>query len=437
VALSWIGTIPDALREAMAGSAFWHIQHLSARMPRGERDALRRVVHHAGLVTAGLTFPDLSNARNACSEGLAGLKHDLPALLFDDGSPRDAAPLVLADALWQVTVARAVCVANGVGFPSDADVALARGARFLERLGSGNAALPGVGEAPVAAVLGHEDSVAAAIWDACLNWNIETGEAAALPSPTRLAWLGQSTPITRPEAPKAWSLRVWREGGIAVAENRIKNRPSRASAWFGNVGRRSPLSHPVPLHLLWDVGALAVLADPGPSFDSPGSEAEVSAVSAHSCLLLDGREPPEHVGATLALARVDGKKCRIEGNFSGWRQAGIPLDHAREVLFNQARCIITDRLHGAAGKRTGRHALMLRWQMGPGWDLTRENDDWIARQDGVTVVIKLPPALSWEVVTGRPSPHLAGWVSGRPAPCLIGNGGIESEVELVTSFEVR
>ena len=436
-ALSWLGAVPDPLREAMAGSASWHIQHLIARMPRGERDALRRVVHHAGLVVAGLTFPDLPNARQAWSEGLAGLKHDLPALLFDDGSPRDAAPLVLADALWQVAVARAVAVANGVGFPSDADVALARGARFLERLGSGIAALPSVGEAPVAAVLGHEDSVGAALWDACLVWNIETGEAAALSSPTRLAWLGLSPPIARPEAPKAWSLRVWREGGIAVAEHRIKNRPSRASAWFGGVGRRSPLSHPVPLHLLWDVGALSVLADPGPSFDSPDAEAQSRAVGAHSCLLIDGREPPEHVGASLLLARVDGKKCRIEGNFTGWRQAGIPLDHAREVLFNQARCIVTDRLHGAAGKRTGRHAMMLRWQMGPGWDVTREGDDWIARQDGVTVVIKLPSALSWEVVVGQPAPHLAGWVRGSPAPCFIGNGGIESEVELISSFEVR
>ena len=436
-ALSWVGPIPDALREAMAGSAFWHIQHLIARMPRGERDVLRRVVHHAGLVIAGLTFPDLPNARQAWSVGLAGLKHDLPNLFFDDGSPRDAAPLVLADALWQVAVARAVAIANGIGFPSDADVALARGARFLERLGGGIPDLPGVGEAPVAAVLTNDESVGAALWDACLTWNIETGEAAAVPSPARLAWLGLSLPTARPEAPKAWSRRVWREGGIAVAEHRIKNRPSRASAWFGTVGRRSPLSHPVPLHLLWDVGDLSVLADPGPGFDSPGQEAETSAVATHSCLLLDGREPPEHVGATLVLARVDGKKCRIEGNFTGWRQAGIPLDHAREVLFNQARCIITDRLHGASGKRTGRHAMMLRWQMGPGWEITREGEDWIARQDGVTVVIKLPAALSWEVVTGQPTPQLAGWVGGRPAPCFIGNGGIESEVELVTSFEVR
>ena len=81
--------------------------------------------------------------------------------------------------------------------------------------------------------------------------------------------------------------------------------------------------------------------------------------------------------------------------------------------------------------------MMLRWQMGPGWEITREGEDWIARQDGVTVVIKLPAALSWEVVTGQPTPHLAGWVGGEPAPCFIGNGGIESEVELVTSFEVR
>ena len=139
----------------------------------------------------------------------------------------------------------------------------------------------------------------------------------------------------------------------------------------------------------------------------------------------------------LLVGRVDGKKTRIEGRYTGWRQLGIALDHERDVLFNQARCIITDRLTPGEGKRAGRHAVSLRWQLGPGWDVTRDGDNWVAKQSGATLVIQLPSALSWEVVTGRAAPSAAGWVSGAPAPCFIGNGGIESEVELVTSFEVR
>lgn len=435
--LAFLGGAPDPLRAAMAGSAGWHIRHLIARLPTGERDMLRRVVHYAGLIVAGFTFPELPEARDAWSTGLAGLKRELPALVHDDGSPRDAAPLVLADALWQVAIARAVAAANGAGFPAAADVALARGARFLERLGGGIAALPPVGEAPVAPVLGNAESVGAALWDACVAWGIEPGEAAALASPGRLGWLGLTASAARAEAPKQWSLRVWREGGVAVAETRIKNRPSRASAWFGPLGRKSPLTHPVPLHLLWDVGEVAVLADPGPGFASPGQESAARAVSAHGGILIDGLEPADHAPAQLTLARVDGKKARIEGRYGGWRTAGVPLDHERDVLLNQARCVVTDRLSAGAGKRMGRHAVVLRWQLGAGWEVTREGDDWVARQDNLTLVIKLPAGLSWELASGRGSPSPAGWVQGVAAPCFIGNGGVEADTELVTSFEIR
>lgn len=436
-ALSFLGGVPDPVRAAMAGSAGWHIQHLIARLPTGERDMLRRVVHHAGLVVAGFTFPELPEARAAWSAGLGGLKRELPALVHDDGSPRDAAPLALADALWQVAIARSVAAANGAGFPAAADVALARGARFLERLGAGIAELPQVGEAPVAPVLDHADSIGAALWDACLSWGIESGDAAALASPARLGWLGVPVPAARPETPRAWSLRVWREGGVAAAESRIKNRPSRVSAWFGGVGRRSPLTHPVPLHLLWDVGDVAVLADPGPGFASAGQESAARAIGAHSVLVLDGLEPPEHVGAELTLGRVDGKKARIEGSYAGWRTAGVPIDHARDVLLNQARCVVTDRLSTGAGKRMGRHAVVLRWQLGPGWEVAREGDDWLARQGDLTLVIKLPSGLSWELAAGRSAPSAAGWVRGAAAPCFIGNGGVEADTTFVTSFEIR
>lgn len=435
--LSWLGSVPDELRDSMAGSASWHIQHLTARVPKGDRDVLRRVVHYAGLVIAGFTFPELPNAKDAWSTGLAGLKRELPALVFDDGSPRDVAPLALADALWQVAIARAVAGANGAGFPADADAALARASRFLERLGGGIASLPAVGEAPVSPVLSNAESVGAALWDACLGWGIESGEPSALASPDRLTWLGLPVPSQRPEAPKAWSLRVWREGGVAVAENRIKNRPARASAWFGAVGRKSPLTHPVPMQVLWDVGELQILADPGPSFWSPGQEAAARGVGAHSSLLLDGREPPEDADGELLVGRVDGKKTRIEGRYTGWRRIGIAVDHERDVLFNQARCIITDRLTPGAGKKTGRHAVALRWQLGPGWEVTRDGDNWSAKQAGATLVIQLPSALSWELVTGRGAPSPAGWVNGVASPCFIGNGGIEAETELVTSLEVR
>lgn len=438
--LGWLGdAAPDSLRAGLAGSAVWHLEHLALREPHKPEDGLRRVLHHAGRVIGGFTFPDLEPSRAAWSEGLSGLGDDLPELMFGDGSPRDLAPLALAESLWFAALARAVARANGAGFPADADAALSRGARFLERLCGNVGQLPRIGDRMVDTVLDTPDyPLAWSLWNLLVGWGVEQGEGAprAKDDP-RLAWLGLA-PGAEPAAAggKSWSMWSWREGGVALAEMKIKNKPGRVVATMGTPGRGSPLTHPAPLHLVWDVGDVVILGDPGPTLDHPELSAWLGTAGAHNVLLLDNRPPPPGTVASLDLARVDGKKARIEGHHDGWTRAGIPFTHERKILLNQARCVITDKLV-ATRTRTGRHAVQLTWQLGPGWELKQEEGAWTATLGKMTLVLQLPEGLSWNVASGRANPDPRGWVGTHPAPCLVGSGGIEGAAVFETSFEIR
>ncbi len=453
--LAWLGiTVPEPLRAAMAGSARWHLDHLRDRMPRGDVDDARRVAHHCGLVIGAFTFPDLPGARADWSEGLTGLRFDLPHVLHLDGSPRDDAPLRLEETLWYVAVARAVSRANGSSFPSAADAALVRGARCLERLAGELGALPTIGEAPLGDLLdvpGHP--LAWSLWNLVRAWGLDGGPPApGAATDPRVAWLAPhagdiaADPLAHEAAGKTWGMWVFRESGLAVAHMRIKNRPGRVVAEMGSPERASPNTHVAPLHLVWDVGDAKVLADAGPSDGAGALTAWLRSPAAHNVLLLDGHPfapltGAERVPSTLGVARVDGKKARIEGSHTGWHRIRVPLTHERDILLNQARLLITDRLV-PVGRRTGRHAVRLSWQLGPGWTLTPEPTGYLARLGDLTLVIQLPTGLAWSVHVGQIAPSPCGWVrapGGEPvaAPCLVGDGGLDGPTAFVTSFEIR
>ncbi|MES2641983.1 MAG: heparinase II/III family protein [Myxococcota bacterium] len=448
--LAWLGpAVPAHLRDAMAGSARWHLEHLRERLPRGEADHARRVAHHCGAIVGGLTFPDVPGARQAWSEGVSALRFALPDVLHPDGSPQDDAPLRLAETLWYVAVARAVARANGASFPTGADAALVRGARFLERLAGELGTLPALGEAPLGDLLHIPGRpLAWGLWNLVRAWGLDDGPPApdAADDP-RVAWLApyaghlSGEPVAHEVAGKTWSMWVFRESGLAVAHMRIKNRPGRVVADMGAPLRATHDTHVAPLHLLWDVGDTSVLADPGPSDGAGSLAAWLRSAEAHNGLVLDGHALPDGAAATLGVARVDGKKARIEGSHVGWQRLRVPLTHERDVLLNQARLIVTDRLV-PAGRRVGRHAVRLSWQLGPGWTLTPEGTGYLAKRGDLTLVIQLPAALAWSVHTGQSSPGPVGWVRAADggvlaAPCLVGDGGVDGLAEFVTSFEIR
>ncbi len=459
-ALAWgASAIPIELRQLLAGSARWHLEHLQARLPTHVDEGARRIVHLCGLVIGGFTFPAVPGARTAWSEGLTGLRWHLPNELHPDGSARDGAPARFAEMLWYVALARAVTRANGAAFPNAADAALTRGARYLERLAGEIGTLPTFGEVPLGDLLATREPLAWSLWSLVRAWGLDSGlPAFGADTDPRLAWLGGAMPAIHSEvaphgdpsgpapeaAGKTWAIWVYRESGLSVAHMRIKGRPSRVVAHMGSPGR-GPHAHPAPLNVLWDVGTTPVLADPGPAVGAGPLATWLASSAAHNGLLLDGLELEGHRLADPAIARpgvarVDGKRARIEGSHSGWQRLRISFTHERAVLLNQARLLVTDRLVPSS-PRPGRHAVRLSWQLGPGWELTPEGAGYVARLDGLTLVIQLPPALSWTLHAGEPAPNPAGWVrtdgAARPAPCLIGSGGVDGPLEMVTSFEIR
>lgn len=453
--LAWMGAdVPVGLRAAMAGSARWHLEHLRERLPKAENDHFQRVQHHCGIVVGAFTFPDLPGARAAWSGSISALRFALPDAVHPDGSPRDNAPLCLAETLWYVTLARAVSRANGASFPTGADAALVRGARFLERLAGEIGELPALGEAPLGDLLDVPGRpLAWTLWNLVRAWGLDDGPPAPkADDDPRVAWLSPNAgrlatePPSHEAAGKSWSMWVFRESGLAVAHMRIKNRPGRVVAEMGTPVWPTPATHVAPLNLLWDVGETSVLADPGPSEGAGPLARWLRSPEAHNGLRLDGLPSVEHtrsdsVATTLGVARIDGKKARIEGSHLGWHRRRVPLTHERDVLLNQARLIVTDRLV-PAGHRVGRHAVRLSWQLGPGWVLTPDGTGYLARQDDLTLVIQLPSALVWSVRSGDQKPGPAGWVRTPggavvAAPCLIGDGGIDGFAEFVTSFEIR
>ncbi|MFZ5475821.1 MAG: heparinase II/III domain-containing protein [Myxococcota bacterium] len=441
VGLAWAdGAVSTELRDALAGSAAWHLDHLRARLPLGEADGLRRVVHFAGMVVGGLTFPDLDGARAAWSEGLAGLRWHLPVEIRGDGCPVDPAPRALAEALWLVAIARAVSRANHAAFPSAADAAFARGARWLERVAGEIGTLPAVGEDASTDVLAHPYPLACSLWNLACGWGLAEGERAGPDGDPRCAWLGVRPPAPPSEPPgKTWAMWAFREGGDVVAHLRIKNRPSRVLAQMGSARRPSPMAHAAPANLVWEIGDVAVLADPGPSLGAGELARHLAGTAAHNTLTLDGAAARAPWEGRLEVARVDGRKARIAGHHLAWSRIA-PLVHHRAVLLHQQRLVVTDRLVPTA-RRPGRHALHLCWQLGAGWVVEPDGAAFVARRGDLVLAIQLDPGLAWSLVEGRDRPSPAGWVRvGRevvPAPCFVGEGGVDGERSFTSSFEIR
>lgn len=432
--LAWLGDhAPDWLRDRLAGSAAWHLEHLRDRTPD---DPARAVVHHVGRVVGALTFPDIPGAAAHAAEGLSGLGRDLPRLVHADGAPVDDAPARLLEVLWLVAIARAVAFTNGAAFPSAAEAALVRGARCCERLAGALGTLPALGDAPLGDALACTDApLAWSLWNLVVGWRLDVGGAPGADVDPRLAWLGVSPPEPATDALKTWSMWVFRESGLAVAWMPIKGRASRVVAEMGSPATPSPSTHIAPLNLLWTVGSTEVLADPGSATRGPRAS-WLRSPRSHNALLLDGHTLADVVPSELVVARVDGKKARIHGRHLGWQRFRVPLTHERDVLLNQTRLIVTDRLV-ATRARVGRHAVRLAWQLGPGWKLTRDDAGFTGKNGDLTLVIKLPTTMAWAVMEGDE----AGWVwtdGGEvPAPCLVGEGGVDGAVELVSSFEIR
>lgn len=411
---AWLGdAAPRELQALAAGSAAWHLRHLRIRLPLGPDDQHRRVAHHTGVLVGGLTFPAVPEAREAWSEAATLLGPALDELTFGDGSDRSGAPAFLAQSLWLTAIAHAVARANGVALPTRALSAWSRGVRFLDRIANENGTIPPLGEAPFGEMLALPGvPLAASLRELAIRWGLDapepvTGDARSRwflrdePPPPRGATATVAAAPTGAAAARTWASWTFAEDGLAVAVMPARGEPLRVIL-AANARSDGPLAHHAPLQLLVDVGSRPLLADPGPG--RPAREE-------HNGLVVRGFDSGE---SRLTIARVDGKKARLEGSVA------LPggARWAREVLLNQQRVRVTDRLEGVGA------TVALRWTLGTVWAIEGAEGRYTLRSGPYTVVVELPSALAWRLEPG-------------PVPAFVGAGALASGAELLSSFEVR
>ncbi len=411
---AWLGAAaPAELQALAAGSAAWHLRHLRVRLPLAAGDEHRRVAHHVGALVGGLTFPAIPEAREAWSEAASLLGPAVDELTFGDGSDRSGAPAFLAQSLWLVAIAYAVARANGVALPTLALSSWSRGVRFLDRIANDNGSIPPLGEAPFGQILELPGvPLAASLRVLAVRWGLDAPEPVT--GDPRSRWFvrderpeprggvsGPKPAATGAAAARTWTSWTFAEDGLAVAVMPVRNEALRVIL-AANTRSGGSLAHRAPLQLLVDVGASPLLADPGPG--RPAREE-------HDGLVVRGLAPGE---SRLTIARVDGKKARLEGSAS----LGGGARWAREVLLNQQRVRVTDRLEGTGA------TVALRWTIGPSWAIEGAEGRYILRSGPHTVAVELPSALSWRLEPG-------------PNPALVGAGALAAGAELLCSFEVR
>jgi hypothetical protein len=419
----WLGEELDAdLWRRMAGSADAHARFLEANLSLGaDREDHRLIAQAVGLVVAGLTWPQLDGARRWWSQGLTLLGHHLPRQLDAGGVPRDLSLSLLHRTLTLALVARATCRANSVAFPAAAEGALARGA-WLLRVAAGD-----LGDVPS---IGAEIEPPLEPWGAPAGltpWNaisaaLEGEHAAPGAAADRTAMMLAGGPLEDGDVlaiEREWVMFAFREGGFVSLHGEVKKQPSRI---LFNAGHgRGLASHQDLFQILWDIGDVPVLVDPGG--EGPGPHA---LARAHSQLLYRGEglpRPGRAVEVDLERARADGRDATIVASHDAFGPV-----HRRDVRVGGARIVVSDTLEGASGE------VEIRWPVGPAWPIgSIEGEDFTVTAGELSLKIKLDPELTWTLEEGeviRGSRREVG-------PVLVGRGRAEGTIRYRCSFEIR
>lgn len=390
--LAWLGDAASVeLRAALAGSASWHLDHLATRLPWGSQFGHRRVAHHVGRFVGGLLFRDVAGARQAWSESAAALGRELPELCFSDGSPQSGSLEFALQSAWLGTLAAVVGRANGVPLPDEARGAISRLSHFVYRIAGESGTLPPVGATGATLPVDFFPfPLSWSVWNINLALGLIEGEA----SPNadidpRRSWFFAGTATAAPASRPGWAMFSFAADGWVVATTRVRNEPVRVLT-HARAESEGPFSNSTPLSVWLDVGGAPLLVG-----------------DADNTLRVSGAVPKR---TFLRVARVDGKRSRIESGADLGAQQGWE----RDILLNQQRMIVTDRL-----ARPGQ--ISLRWSLGSDWVRDGELPNFNLKRGVHTVVVQLPASLTWRF----------------EGESVVGTGALDAGAELVSSFELR
>jgi hypothetical protein len=339
----------------------------------------------AGLVYAGILFPELPDAKEWLRVGLKNMEQEASMQILQDGGNREQSFRYLAMITDLCGLVTALLKHHGKSVPSGIEQAWIRGSGFLQAFASAPDNLPAVGD---------------------------SDDGYALSPYLRLSWQKNPRALRLP----AQHLQIFETSGYSRISGETAHGHMRFSHGKLGTACKSGHGHADALSVCWDLGSKALLTDPGTYLygGAPHFRRYFRGTSAHNTIMVDDTDQAlQNNGTAFGWIRAYSAKLIwheanihdrtvLLANHDGYSGAGIM--HWRALIYDHqlGMWIIWDRLDG-----TGEHTLALHWHI----DAPVEMMD-----DGIVIACADKP---WFVHTegGKPglyrgNEHLPlGWIS--------------------------
>ncbi len=395
----------------------------AARIAGNIRYAISQKNNHgiseaAGLMTAGLLFPELRGAARWLASGRRWFEREIRRQVYGDGSfvqhSMNYHRVLLHDCLWVLRLSEL----NGLPIAVDVTSLAAKAADFLlHMLDSESGHVPNYGANDGALFLpltacdyrDYRPTVQAAGYLAARKRNLPDGPWDEAP-----AWLFAKEALAAPFIEKAPASRRFDAGGYYTL------RGARSWCLIRCHAYRDRPAHVDMLHMdLWHRG-VNVLGDSGTykyfNPESPALDRYFKDIAAHNCVEIDGSGPLELFSRFLWLP-WPGARClehgptRFVGEHDGYDRPPWRAIHRREVrLLEDGVWSVLDEIQGS-----GSHELTLRWHLADGpCELDHERRELIVQLPcgPVALTIDGPDGLRMAVHRGGDQAgQVGGWTS--------------------------
>ncbi|HET7225384.1 MAG TPA: alginate lyase family protein [Candidatus Eisenbacteria bacterium] len=376
--------------------ALWCRDHLSL----GSSANNHLLAEYAALAVAGGAFPALVAAEPLLERGLAGIAHELPRQILDDGVPAEQAfgylPFV-----WELALAALIAgEAAGRKAPDALRARLARSLEFARAIRLPGGGMPHVGDEDDGRILlaGDDATRLDRVGDALAAW---LGQPALADDAALARVLAGRTTAPRAagdgrHAFPAGGYTVWRQGPWLVT---FDHGPL-------GLGSLAAHGHADALSVTLHHGDRAVIADPGTFayHGDPAARERCRSTPAHATVTFGGRSQSRALGPFLWGARA-----QVAAAEDGWRCEWWSGEwHWRAVEVTPQAMTVRDRVRGADA--------MLAFPLGAGAEPRLSGARADVRVGAVCAVFEAEGAGPWRIEPGEVASRFA---LRAPAPRLV------------------
>lgn len=295
----------------------------------------------AGLIYAGILFPELPDAEEWLRVGLKNMEQEASVQILQDGGNREQSFRYLAMITDLCGLVTTLLKHHGKFVPSGIEQAWIRGSSFLQAFASAPNNLPAIGD---------------------------SDDGYALSPYLRLSWKNNSRASRSPME----RLQIFEISGYSMIWGKATHGNMRFN--HGKLGMACKFGHghADALSICWDLGGKAILADPGTYLydGNPHFRCYFRGTSAHNTIMVNNTDQAlQNKGTAFGWLRAYTAKLVWHGedlngatvflaNHDGYSDIGVM--HWRALIYDHqlGRWIIWDRLDG-----TGEHILAMHWHV--------------------------------------------------------------------------